>query len=199
MNNLRKSPIATSSQTSGMKEVANKTWLANKILNIKNPYVIILTISKYSDSCDVPTAKNDGKLLHKLFKQEYKYKYIEKLIDNQILDRLTLEEFLLKQNHIIKELCNSENTISPDSIMFFYAGHGDKRGLVLGDENTMGFDEVRKIFNNENLGVMRNKPKLFHFDCKLKTCLENAILQSFHMFLNRLQQNVLSNRLRPNK
>ena len=144
-----------------------------KDVTVKNPYIIIIGLSDYSEydnsgDSNLPSAKNDVQLLTKLFKGVYNYNHVISIhnyckIKNETckITNEILNEFLTI--HRSKIHLNEDN-VSIDGLMVFYSGHGYDKGLVLTDGSKMMFKDIEMIFNNKSLACLKGLPKIFYLD-----------------------------------
>ncbi len=93
----------------------------NKTLNLKsagydpkNFYALIIGINKYKEHPNLTTAVKDAQAIAKVFKENYGFKHIELLLD----DQATKYGILSKIKHY------RDSLTSKDSLVIYFAGHG---------------------------------------------------------------------------
>jgi hypothetical protein len=157
-----------------MTEELKENEMDLKIKEIKNPYVLILGISKYGTKKlnPIPAAVTDAKILEDVFKNEYKYKHVVCSIDRLEMDKESIEQvetedltnFFRYHALRIGEINETEN-IKIDGFVCIISSHGSFKGILTTNGKDYRYDNIHKDFNDENLECLINYPKIFIYDC----------------------------------
>ena len=96
----------------------------------------------------------------------YGFKHVSAIlntIENDKIDEDNLITYLTEQRDLILTINRDI-----DGLLLFYSGHGYNKSILFSDGERYQFREIYNIFDNKNAPLLIGKPKIFHWDCKLK-------------------------------
>ena len=118
-------------------------------------YCVIINMVNFDGNTEIDRVDSieNVNLIRKTFEYlNFKVKPFQDLNDNQIK---------LKLN----ELISSEECDSHDCFVLYIHSHGLENGFITKNNVIIGFNEIIKIFCNQNCEKFINKPKIILFDC----------------------------------
>lgn len=141
-------------------------------ITLRNPYVIIIGITDYSNSkpkgrwSSLYGVDEDVKLMIKLWSNIYGYQDIHIISDTK--DNNKNSDATMGKQQLMHTLVHIRAKInvnqSNDGLILYYSGHGTKNRVVLSDGQKVSTQYIKQVFSGENCVHLRNLPKIFIID-----------------------------------
>jgi len=126
---------------------------------IKNPVILLIGIAKYESGKNLYGIYKDIQLMKHLWETIFGYSSIYSICDDN--------KFYYKKDDIHKFILNVRNNKineNNDGLIFYFTGHGGHESLLCSDNVAYQYDNIIKLFDDNNCPQLDRKPLLSFID-----------------------------------